>query len=235
MKYCIVEITAQTASYRNPEFQNFHKSLLLPPPTTLIGLAGAALGLSPRAVQAYFDADKFSLGVYGTSQGIARDLWKYNTFDGQGSVIIKEILFDNYCILVYGCENEIKIQELQNAFLHPHYALTLGNNDSLAKVTEVQIIQEQSTSDRVEHCLVAGNIINEVLENAANGLDFSIYTSSDPITYDMPVRFVYESDYGFRKVVARKALSVIGEAMQLNILKQGVYYKNKFVPIFELS
>lgn len=51
MLHCVIEIRSVTASFRNPEFQNFHKSFRLPPPTTLIGLAGAALGLSPKSAQ----------------------------------------------------------------------------------------------------------------------------------------------------------------------------------------
>jgi len=49
MEYFVLEIITNTATFRNPDFQNFHKTLNLPPPPTLIGFAGAALGLSPKA------------------------------------------------------------------------------------------------------------------------------------------------------------------------------------------
>lgn len=234
MPYCIVEIVTQTATFRNPEFQNFHKSFLLPPPTTLVGLAGASLGLSPKAAQDFFN-EGFFMGVYGTSNGYAKDLWKYNTFDEQGSIILKEILYDNHFILVYGHENIEIIKALQQSFLTPVYALTLGNNDSLAKIIAVSIENEITNSTEMEHCLVEGNIVEEVFENAKNGLSFSVYSSSEPIAYDLPTRFLYESDYGFRRVVERKTLSFIGEKMQLNISKKGIIYKNTFVPIFNLN
>lgn len=234
MPYCIVEIATQTATFRNPEFQNFHKSFLLPPPTTLIGLAGASMGLSPKAAQDFFN-EGFTFGVYGTSKGYTKDLWKYNTFDGQGSIILKEILYDNYFILVYGHEDINKIETLCQSFEMPEYALTLGNNDSLAKILKVSVKEEIFDSLEMEHCLVDGNIIEDVVENAKNGLSFSIYSTSEPIAYDLPTRFFYESDYGFRRVIERKTLSFIGEKMKLNFPKKGIFYNDKFIPVFNLN
>ena len=231
--YCIVEIQTQTATLRNPEFQNFHKSFHLPPPTTMIGLAGAALGLSPKAAQDFFETG-FSFGVFGTSKGYTKDLWKYNTFDGQGSIILKEILFGNRFILVYGHEDIDKIQKLYESFLNPQYALTLGNNDSLANIIDVCIETEITKSAEIAHCLVEGDIIEEVFENASNGVSFSIYSTSEPIAYDLPTKFLYETDYGFRRVINRKTLSFVGEKMKLNITKEGILYKNTFIPIFNL-
>lgn len=234
MPYCIVELVTQTATFRNPEFQNFHKSFLLPPPTTLIGLAGAAMGLSPKSAQDFF-IEGFYFGIYGTSKGYCKDLWKYNTFDEQGSIILKEILYDNHFILIYGSEDEKRIETLKAAFLAPQYALTLGNNDSLAKVVQVIIDKDFIDSFEMSNCLVEGNIIEEVVEKAKNGLSFSIYSTSEPIAYDLPLRFHYESEYGFRRVIQRKTLSFIGENMQLNFSKKGVKYKNVFIPVFNLN
>lgn len=234
MPYCIVELITQTATFRNPEFQNFHKSFLLPPPTTLIGLAGAAMGLSPRSAQEFFK-EGFYLGIYGTSSGYCKDLWKYNTFDEQGSIILKEMLYDNHFILVYGSENQEKVETISQAFSAPQYALTLGNNDSLAKIIQVSIASDFTDSFELSNCLVEGNVVEEVVEQAKNGLDFSIYSTSESIAYDLPIWFQYESEYGFRRVIERKTLSFIGEGMKLNFSKRGVKYKNKFIPVFNLN
>jgi CRISPR-associated protein Cas5t len=234
MPYCIVELVTQTATFRNPEFQNFHKSFLLPPPTTLIGLAGAAIGLSPKAAQEFFE-NGFYLGTYGTSKGYCKDLWKYNTFDEQGSIILKEMLYDNYFILVYGNDNAAVIDSISQAFLSPVYALTLGNNDSLSKVISVHQDDCFSDSSEFSNCLVDGNVVEEVIEQSGNGLSFSIYSTSEPIAYDLPTRFLYESDYGFRRVVQRKTFSFIGETVRLNFKKKGITFKNTFIPIFNLE
>lgn len=232
MKYCIIELTSQTATFRNPEFQNFHKTLLLPPPTTMVGLAGAALGLSPKAAQAFFEEVPFEFGVYGKTQGITKDLWKYDDFKDR-SIILKEMMVNNQFILVYGCKDDQKIQALHDAFINPIYALTLGNSDGLAKVgKEVTITAQTVTRKKVSYCILEGNIVEEVFHNAALHPEFSIYTTSEPITLDIPTHFHYQSSYGVRSVIRRKPLSFIGKPMELNIEKRGVLHKNVFIPLF---
>jgi CRISPR-associated protein Cas5t len=240
MIYLIVELRTITATFRNPEFQNFHKTLHLPPPTTLVGLAGAALGKSPKGAQEWFEQDNWQIGISGTSEGYAKDLWKYqsstikDTVEWERSVLHREILFDNHFFIVFGCSTENKVRLLRQAFLQPKYALTFGSSDSLAKIITSEIIEETHESRELSNCLTSGNVLNEVMENAFNGEDFSIYTNSEPIAYDLPTRFKYESDYGVRRVVQRKTLSFIGTRMQLNFTVLGVRFKEKFIPVFPL-
>lgn len=231
MKYCIVEIRTQTATFRNPEFQNFHKTLPLPPPTTMVGIAGAAMGLSPGSSQLFFEKSDFVMGSYCKNQGTATDLWKYNDFS-ERSIVLKEILFQNHILLVYGSEDLLKIEALMKSFSNPVYSLTMGSSDSLAKVVTVK--EENSTieCDLVANCLVEGNVVEEVLSNASNGLDFSIYSTSDPIAIDLPTRFTYSDEYGMRSVCQRKQFSLITTEMKLNVKKTGVYYNGCFVPVF---
>lgn len=239
MIYLAVEIRTVTATFRNPEFQNFHKTLHLPPPTTLVGLAGAALGKSPKAAQEWFEDADWELGISGTSEGYAKDLWKYNNkWDKdngwESSVLLREILFDNHFFVVFGSATESKVLLLQQAFLQPKYALTLGSSDSLAKVVSTEIVKLADASRELANCLTAGNVLSEVLENAFKGEDFSIYSTSEPIAYDLPTRFQYESDYGVRRVMRRKTFSFIGNPMQLNFEVSGIRLKNQFVPVFSL-
>lgn len=233
MEYCVVKLRSQTATFRNPEFFNYHKSFLVPPPTTLIGIAGAALGLSPKQAQAYFDQDIFEMGAYALTQGIANDLWKYNDFSA-GSIIQREIMFQNQFVIIYGSESQTKVLELEQAFNNPRYCLTMGSSDSLAKVEQVYTTTEISNSHTVSHCLLEGNVVDEVINNAQNGLEFSIYSTSDPIAYQLPVQFNYTKDYGMRKVHKRKEFSFIGEEMLLNVEKKGIAVDNVFVPLFRL-
>lgn len=233
MEYCVVKLSSQTATFRNPEFFNYHKSFLVPPPTTLIGMAGAALGLSPKQAQAYFDEDVFEMGAYALTQGVANDLWKYNDF-AAGSIIQREIMFQNQFVIIYGCKNQAKVYELEQAFNNPIYCLTMGSSDSLAKVEQVYITTETTHCYTVSHCLLEGNVVDEVINNAQNGLEFSIYSTSDPVTYQLPVQFNYTKDYGMRRVNKRKEFSFIGEEMQLNVEKKGIVVDNIFVPLFRL-
>ena len=238
MEYFVIKVHTQTATYRVPEFQNFHKSYFLPPPTTLMGLAGAAMRMSPKETQEFFDSAEFAMGVYGTSQGQAKDLWKYRKLKSRGEVISavlsKEILFFNNYYIVYGAQDSAMIKKIRTSFDHPGYALTLGSSDSLAKVRLISDF-ELAESDMVENCLMEGNIIAEVLEHSNNGLDFSLYSSREPISHNLPTRFEYESDYGIRRVVKRKEFSFVGKEMKLNIRKKGIKINNVFVPLFSID
>lgn len=231
MKYCIVEIKTQTATFRNPEFQNFHKTLPFPPPTTMVGIAGAAMGKSPQESQHFFEKSPFEMGTYCKHAGIATDLWKYNNFS-ERSIILKEILFQTDVILIYGSHDFSKIDTLIASFTNPVYGLTLGNSDSLAKVIAIKEETTLSENDVVAHCLIEGDIIEDVLSNSSNGLDFSIYSTSDPIALDLPTRFSYADGYGIRSVCQRKQFSLITSKMQLNVKKKGILYKSIFIPLY---
>ncbi len=237
MDYLVLRIYTQTSTFRIPEFQNFHKSYYLPPPTTIIGMAGAAMGLSAKGSQDFFDNIKtgLKLGITGVSNGKAKDLWKFQKKKGKEvltSTIKREILFNNVFMVAFGCGSET-INILKAAFENPVYGLTLGSSDSLAKI---KIITEwkETQSLEVENCLLEGNIINDVLNNVDNGLEFSIYSTSDPITYELPVKFSYESDYGIRRLVERKMYSFVGRKMTLNMPKAGLLADGKFIPFITI-
>lgn len=233
MKFLTVKIRSQTASFRDPDFQNFHKSLILPPPTTVIGFFGAALGLSAKGAQKYFEKEEFFFGVSGRPSGVTKDLWKYNNFKGRG-IIQREILFKNVFYITVGCKKEETLLSIQDAVENPYYALTMGNNDSLAFVESIIITKDVVESNRISHCIVDGDIIAEVLNKASDSQEFSIYSTSDPIASNLPVKFEYKGDYDVRKVIERKTFSIIGEAMELNIQKSGIVVETNFIPIFDL-
>ncbi len=240
--FCI-EIVSQTASFRNPEFQNFHKTLDLPPPTTVIGLAGAAMGLSPDMAQTFFNETPFQLGIAGNSKGRVIDTWKYNKrttnmhlYDPllDGSVIKKEHLVHNQFLLAFSSADVLKLAKLKQAFLNPYFALTMGNSDALALVKNIEENIEVTETDSLKNCVVKGDVVGDVIRNASNNLAFSIYQTSEPITFDLPTRFDYSSDYGKRVVANTSSFSFIGEAMQLNFKTKGVFFKDLFIPFFKL-
>jgi CRISPR-associated protein Cas5t len=50
MNFLKVKCIGGFNSYRQPDFHTYHKSLPLPPKTTIAGMLGGALGLSPEEV-----------------------------------------------------------------------------------------------------------------------------------------------------------------------------------------
>lgn len=243
MKNLALEILSQTASFRNPDFQNFHKSLDLPPPTTIVGLSGAALGLSPLAAQEFFEDNDLQIGVYGDFSGKCSDTWKYNkeirdmrTYNPakDGSIIQKEYLIHTRFILAFFSKKDAAIEKLANGFETPKYALTMGNSDSLAWVKNIESNLPHVKSFTVENCMLQGNVVDNVMNLSSENLEFSIYNTSEAITYDLPVKFSYASDYGKRAVSRIGTYSIIGRKMKLNYEVEGLRYKNLFVPRLRL-
>jgi len=137
MNYAIIKVKTQTSTFRDPDFQNFHKSLNLPPPTTIMGFVGAALGFSPKKSQDFFIENNFEIGISGKNKGKTIDLWKYNNFKQGGSIMQREILFYNEFHLIIGHNSLQLIEDIISAVKSPKYALTLGSSDSLAFVKNI--------------------------------------------------------------------------------------------------
>lgn len=237
MLCCTLELISVTASFRNPEFQNFHKSFPLPPPTALIGLAGAALGYSPRQAQEFLDTNGFLAGVSGKGEGMTRDLWKYDRLSGTGSsIILRELYVNTHYWLVFGSEKHAAVEQLKHAFDRPVYALTLGQSDSLAKVVRTTLTDTITDGQTLENTLVEGDIVPAILEQVLYGGTFSLSLSTaDPIAYQLPTRFAYKSDYGMRTVAKRKLFSFVGPRVTLkNRTFSGVQIGDVFVPLFTL-
>lgn len=240
---CCIKFYSQTASFRNPEFQNFHKTLDLPPPTTIIGLVGAALGMSPKMAQEYFDTSSLKIGIAGLFEGRSMDTWKYNKRTSNmhlydplldGSVIKKELLIHNHFFLTFLSENEHCINEIVEGFYNPIFALTMGTSDALAKVISIERNLTITSGKKLENCMVAGDIVEDVFRNTWQSLEFSIYQTSEPITFDLPVRFNYSSDYGYREIADTATFSFIGQMMELNFEIDGVLFQNIFIPFFDI-
>ncbi|MBL7818527.1 MAG: CRISPR-associated protein Cas5 [Saprospiraceae bacterium] len=239
MNYCLIQVHTQTATFRNPEFQNFHKSFALPPPTTIVGLAGAALGLEAKEAQAFFEGRGFQMGVKGTSCGKANDLWKYRTLSSDPakatSVLTREILYDNRFLIAFANENADLIEDLRVSFMVPTYAPVLGSSDSLAKIKVLPSDTFSETqSTELSHCLVGGNAVEDALAAALSNQPFNFYLQyNDSMFYDLPTRFHYETS-GVRRVVERKPFTFIGTSMKLPAPIAGLTFDNQFVPLFSL-
>lgn len=243
MKNLVIEIFSQTASFRNPSFQNFHKSLDLPPPTTVIGLTGAALGLSPLQAQEFFHKNEINIGVYGLYAGKCNDTWKYNRRTKEmwlykseldGSIIQKEYLINARFLIAFSSDNSKIISMLNEAFQNPVYALTMGNSDSLAciksSVTDLPEVMEQE----VENCILEGDVVDNVLSYASEKPEFSIYYTSEHFVYDLPTRFNYVSDYGKRTIAQTATFSMIRNKMKLNYLIECLNYRGILIPLIKV-
>jgi CRISPR-associated protein Cas5t len=245
MIYLVIPLHSRTASFRDPEFQNFHRTLRLPPPATCIGLAGAALGLAAPDAQDFFTEHEWQIGIAGTSNGQANDLWKYDNFE-DGSILIREYLYDNRFVLVFGHADAARIDRLAAAFTRPHYALSCGNSDSICTVDILGMYRTEQCDEARElvHCYTEGDIIAKVLSavNPETATSFSIRTTSLPVAQDLPVRFTYDKK-GIRMLRQRRLISYVQYPTKLPEPISGIKFlphadspsaSPLFVPLFPL-
>ncbi|ERM92165.1 CRISPR-associated protein Cas5 [Caldanaerobacter subterraneus subsp. yonseiensis KB-1] len=144
MKALWLKVTIPVASFRRPLDHNYQRTLPHPPPTTLLGLAGAALGLSD------FDMWSSSSPLRGikvsvvalNKPGLARDMWTLRKIKGNKIVELspyfRELIFYARYILLYGGEEEL-LQKLKKAFMDPVYPLSLGREDELLLLEDMGI------------------------------------------------------------------------------------------------
>ena len=156
MELLVLTVTGPVASFRRPLDLNYQRTLPLPPPTTLIGIAGAALGLSDLDLWSP-DSPLLELKVSVLAQpspytggppGRARDMWtvlkiKDNRI-AERSPYFRELLFYTRYTLLYGGPRDL-LENLAEAFMNPSYPLSLGRDDELLWIESPPKISPLST------------------------------------------------------------------------------------------
>lgn len=156
MKALHLSVKGLVNSFRLPDHHTFHKTLPLPPKTTIAGLIGAALGVGPDEVNDQWLANnRFSVAIRGQYQGLFKDLWQYRKYTNKHiaayekgeedfpwytGVTTRELLYALDCQIYIQTTDEPDLTLLQAAFQNPAWALSLGRDDELVHIREVGII-----------------------------------------------------------------------------------------------
>lgn len=159
-----VKVSAPVVSFRRPLDHNYQRTLPLPPPTTLLGIAGAALGLPEWQLWSRLSPlSGLKVSVWLEAEpGQARDMWTLLKIDGgtmKRSPYFRELLFGARYTLVYGGEAKI-LQDLEGAFHDPTFALSLGREDELVCVQEVRYQQATPGNPQLWGTIVRGDLRN---------------------------------------------------------------------------
>lgn len=241
MKGVIVSLHATTASFRDPNTHLYQETILAPPPpSTLVGISGAALGMEFENALEYFKRNKISIGCITKSEGFGKDLWSYSKIKGKKvgkDVLIREFLYYVYVDIFITCEQEKVIEEISKAFENPYFALTLGNSDELVKILNIEVCNNVSISKskNVNNSWICGNYINEF------ELDWDKVKTSPikltirpPIIKNLPVDFEFNNKQE-RIATVFKKFTFLGE---FHLLKKPVVvylFGDKEVPLFTFN
>lgn len=216
----IVEAAAPVASWRVPEALTYHRSLPLPPYTTLVGMLGAALGLALPGAYQFLKEHRIRLGVGGWSEGQGRDLWKFQKLkdkEVESDVLLREFWVETRLALVIEAQDEETAQIIGRAFQSPAFPLTAGPSDSLLKAVAVRVEALDPVSTR---SLAYTLIFREI--SPRYGLhdsweDLPIHrTIRAPAIERLPSGFAFEADSP-RRLLARETVSFIADPIDLDL------------------
>ncbi|MBC7217825.1 MAG: CRISPR-associated protein Cas5 [Candidatus Caldatribacterium sp.] len=188
-----VIVRAPVASFRRPLDHNYQRTLPMPPPTTLVGIAGAALGLSDRELWAQdspFRKAKVAVWM-DVEPGRTRDMWTLLKIKGnkmERSPYMRELLFFVRYTLLYGGD-EAFLQRLEQAFRDPVYPLSLGREDELLLIEEIAVDTASEGKPRFRGTVIPGDVrqmrIRPVLQP---GIHFE-----PPVVETLPLSFVVDA------------------------------------------
>jgi len=236
-----IEVEALTVSFREAAGQLYHETLPLPPPSTILGVAGAALGKSFEETLNFFKKNHIGVGCRGSHQGRGKDLWNYTKLKCSGKVekdiVIREFLYGFKGELYYICKDEEIAKLLYNAFLSPSYGLTLGNNDDLIKIKKVtwydRVDKDVSTS--LSNTWVCGDILSEIELNWDEIKDTPIVqTITPPLVKTLPTDYVFDNK-GARQGRVYQDFTFLGDKQKLTYSMPTYLFENTAVSCFIFS
>lgn len=233
MYFFDLEAYAPTASFRLPETHTFQQTLPLPPVTALVGLAGAALGLSFEQAMDMRE-DGLLCGIWGRHSGEAGDLWKFQKIkSGEviSAVLTREILYDLDLHIIYAHQEKEKVETIRRAFLCPVYALSAGTSDDLIKLRRVGKVRETGAEPHQHYeCTVlpgdhSRNFESSIkLENLPLGKPVRA-----PRVFLLPVSFTFNGEE--RRVKSRAHFTFIDTPVTLNKPVPAIASEGKVFPL----
>ncbi len=225
MKVIKVDVRAPQVSFRRPLDLNFQRTLPLPPPTTMIGLAGAALGLSD--LELWNDEKWKSLrevkvsALLNVAPGKAKDMITILKVKGgrieQRSPYFRELLFNVEYSLLYGGDDEL-IDMLKEAFDNPFYPLSLGREDELIEIVDVAEIMPESGVPVFYGTILPGDIREMEIE-LPSLKDKGTLKIEPAIVENVPLGFKVQK--GYRMPSSKKTMTFLPYSLKVNV-KTGI-------------
>lgn len=197
-------------SFRQPDFHTYHKTLPLPPKTTIAGMLGSALGISPKEVNdEWLKKDRFKVGIVGKANGKANDLWQIRKYETKQiaaynkgteatpyktAVIVRELLYASE-FNIYLSFSERQDQDIVfKKLINPECALSLGREDELIRIIETKQIGLGELEELVFVNTILPYDINDNQYSLPN-LNFSggNILNEAPKTVKLPISFAYKA------------------------------------------
>lgn len=249
MKFLRVQCKGSVNSFRQPDFFTYHKTLPLPPKTTIAGMLGSALGISPNEVnKEWLIKDRFRVGIVGKNNGKTNDLWQIRKYElkqidayNKGkedtpyktAVIVRELLIASDFVIYFSFVNDEDYERIFNALRNPKWALSLGREDELIKINHIDILNFEETEEAVFfNTVISGNINDSKYSIQLENLKNSNLMSQAPSIVKLPIHFEYDNETDVRVSSAFGEFSFIHD-LPIKV-KQSAYFDNELNYAFQI-
>lgn len=171
--------------FRTPLSQSVHDTLPLPTPTQLLGLFGAAAGISRSEMPKIYG--KFNVGIVGTHSTTYQDLTRIVKYASGGKIkkslalLIRENLFNSFFTIWYIPISDIPLSVVKNAFMNPKFALSLGRDDEIIRIDEIEKVELKPLKEAVIHDTVVPFPLDPRLESIMDSNDLMIPLTPVPL------------------------------------------------------
>lgn len=185
-----IELRGLTASFRVPHMFKYHRSLPLPPYTSIVGMCGAAVGKDYATAQTLFELLGLEVGIAGSYSGMGYDTWRvYTTKNSESDVVERQFFYKPRYHVVFASKDERAIDLCEKAFRYPYYPLSLGRPDDLANAIVYPRFEAETVPvTSLRNTVITGTPVAQIQESL---LDPSDPTDHGPSTllYRLPIRF----------------------------------------------
>ncbi len=226
MKTLAIKVKAPQVSFRRPLDLNYQRTLPLPPPTTMIGLAGAALGLAD--FQIWNDRRWAALreikvaALLNSPPGKAKDMMTVlkvkNGRIEQRSPYFRELLFNVDYTLIYAGHDDF-IEDLIVAFDNPIYPLSLGREDELIEIVSIEEIDLVKGEPIFRGTAIPGDIREMEIKLPAFRDAESRVKLEPAVVENVPLKFKVEE--GYRSPVKKAKITFLPYSLEVKIADFG--------------
>jgi len=227
MKFIRVQCSGCFNSFRQPDFHTYHKTLPLPPKTTVAGMIGSAIGISPEVVNdEWLVNNRFRMGIVGKNNGIANDLWQIRKYEEKQikayakgdvttpfktAIIVRELLYASDFVLYLNFDNDTDFDLVLNKLKNPSWALSLGREDELINIRSIEMIElKEKANLTYVNTIIPIDLTNSKYEIEFNkkGLSSNLLNEG-PKTVKLPVTFVQNEVTKAREAINYQTFSFI--------------------------
>ena len=193
----IIDFSAPMACFRIPLHHNYHRSFPLPPPTTVLGMLGAAMGFDEAGIDHWLRQARPRIGIGGKFNGGGNELMTIRKVGAGGkikpkefsTILQRELRVDLVCRIVVQCENAEQDRMLHEAVNAPNYPISAGPADLLA-VMRAEFVDELplQPADRLHHCIAPGSLWGKAkIEAEALKNTSLLETVAGPNSWNLPL------------------------------------------------